>query len=647
MISFIRSIIHSRFGALFALLFIGVIGIGFALGDVTKSGSFGGLGGGNVAKVGKTNVTLGEFNDALQNRLKAERRDNPTLDMPKFVAGGGFDATLSQLINRYGFTEFAELIGMAVSKRLIDYEITKMPQTKGIDGKFSQEAMQAFMKQIGVSEKTFREDFRQNFYAQQLLPAVELGAGVPNNLVLPYASLVLEKRKGELAIIPSQAYLPKDPPTDAELKIYYADNALRFTIPEKRSITYALFDRSIVDTKSTPTAADIAQYYKENATKFAATKTVNISQMIVPTQAAAKSVTDKIAGGQSLGQVAQSLGLAVTNSAGISKEALLNTSSKAVADAVFAANKGGVASPAKGSLGWYVIQVDNVNSIAAKSLPQATPEIEKLLAVTKKEEAITEFTSEIENELSDGKSITEVAKAQGLTVETSPKLMANGQNPDNPGYKAIPEMQTLLQAAFQIEEGGDAQLIEVVPNERYAIISVAEVEAAAPPPLAKVKLAIVQNWAMAEGAKKAKAAAEQVKKAIASGKSLNQALAALNVPLPAPQTIAGTRGELRQQGKQLPPPLMLLFSMKNGTAKTLAAPNNAGWFVVQLSEVLKGDASGNKELLANASNEITTLLRQEHAAQFVNAALKSAGVKRNDEALAALRKQLLNRNDGR
>jgi peptidyl-prolyl cis-trans isomerase D len=646
MISFFRSIIYSRFGAIFALLFICLLALGFVMGDVTGSQSFGGLGGGNVAKVGSQNVTLGEFNDALQNRLKAERKDNPTLDMPKYVAGGGFDATLSQLINRYGLTEFAESVGMAVSKRLIDYEITKIPQTKGIDGKFSQEAMQRFMQQIGVSEKTFREDFRQNFYAQQLLPAVEMGATAPNNLVLPYASLVLEKRKGELAIIPSQAYLPQNPPSEAVLKKYYADNALRFTIPEKRSISYVLFDRSIVDAKSAPTAPEIAQYYKENAAKFGASKTVNISQMIVPTQAAAKSVTDKIAAGQSLVQVAKSVGLEVTNSSDLSKEAISNTSSKAVADAVFAASKGSVATPAKGSLGWYIIQVDAVNNIAAKSLVQATAEIEKLLVVTKKEEAITELTSEIENELSDGKSIAEIAKTQGLTVETTPKLLANGQNPGNPNYKPIPEMREILQAGFQIEEGGDAQLIEVVPNERYAMISIADVEAAAPPPLAAVRPAIVQNWAMEEGSKKAKAAAEQVQKAVASGQSLGQALAALNVRLPAPQTIAGTRGELRQEGK-LPPPLILLFSMKNGTAKTLAAPNNAGWFVVQLSDVQKGDATGNKELLANASNEITSLLRQEHAAQFVNAALKSAGVKRNDGALTALRKQLLNPNDGR
>ena len=73
MITFIRSLINSRWGAVVALAFIAMIALAFALGDVTGSNAFGGLSGGNVAKVGDRNISLGEFNDALDNRLKAER----------------------------------------------------------------------------------------------------------------------------------------------------------------------------------------------------------------------------------------------------------------------------------------------------------------------------------------------------------------------------------------------------------------------------------------------------------------------------------------------------------------------------------------------------------------------------------------------
>jgi len=89
MISSIRSLINSKFGALFALIFVGLIAIAFALGDVSGSGNFGALSGGNVARVGDKNITLSELNDALENQLRAERQNTPTLDMSQFVDGGG------------------------------------------------------------------------------------------------------------------------------------------------------------------------------------------------------------------------------------------------------------------------------------------------------------------------------------------------------------------------------------------------------------------------------------------------------------------------------------------------------------------------------------------------------------------------------
>jgi peptidyl-prolyl cis-trans isomerase D len=191
MISFIRSLINSKFGAIFALLFIGMIALAFVLGDVTGSNSFGGLSGGNVAKVGNRNITLGELNDALENRLKAERQNNPALDMAGFVDGGGLDSTLDQLVNRYALAVFGEQYGVAVSKRLVDSEIRKLPGAMGLDGKFSADAFRAFAQQIGVSEQTIRDDIAQNLFAQQMLPAAASGPVAPNSLVLPYARKAL------------------------------------------------------------------------------------------------------------------------------------------------------------------------------------------------------------------------------------------------------------------------------------------------------------------------------------------------------------------------------------------------------------------------------------------------------------------------
>ncbi|MEP7349019.1 MAG: SurA N-terminal domain-containing protein [Sphingorhabdus sp.] len=643
MITFIRSLINSRWGAVIALAFIAMIAVAFALGDVTGSNSFGGLSGGNIARVGNRSISLGEFNEAMDNRLKAERKENPTLDMARFVEGGGLDSTLEQLVNRYALAVFGDEYGVSVSKRLIDSEILKIPAAKGLDGKFSQEAFTSFLQQIGLSEKMVREDLTQNLYAQQILPAAASGPLAPDSLVLPYVSLLLEKRSGQVAAIPSAAFMPQSPPSEAVLSQYYRTNAVKFTIPEKRAISYALFDSEIIAAKAKPTDADIAAYFKSNAAQYSATETRNISQIIVPTQAAAKVVADKVAKGQSLATVATELGLSVTNKSDATRASLAASDSKAVADAVFVAAQGRLAAPTKGKLGWYVVRVDAVKQIAARSLAAVRGEIEATLTQARRVEMLADMTAEIEDTLADGGAIADVAKTNGLKVETSPKLLANGQNPANPAYKPIPEMQVILPAAFQMEKDGEAQLIELVPGQRFAIVSIADFEEAAPPPLASVRPIVEQHWALAEGAKKARAAADQVRKAVDGGKSLPAALAALGIKTPPVESLSGTRVELSKEGQPISPPLSLMFAMKKGTAKMLQIPENRGWFVIYLGEVIKGDASNDTEMLKTRKLEMSGMLQQEYAAQLIAAAANDVGVKKNEDGIAQLRTRLTNR----
>jgi peptidyl-prolyl cis-trans isomerase D len=640
MITFFRRFFNSRWGAVFALVFIGLIAVSFALGDVTGSSSFGGVGQGNVAQVGSQKIGIGELQDAVENRLRAERRENPTLDRGRFVEAGGLDATLDQLINRYALSVFGEKHGIAVSEKSVNQEILKLPGAAGPDGKFDQQAFAAFLQNLNLTEKMVRDDFRQNFYARQMLATAAPGAKAPASMALPYASLDLEKRAGQVAVIPATAFLPTAAPTDAVLNQYYRANATRYTVPEKRAISYAIFDAAVVDAKATPSTQEIADFYKANAAKYAATQTRDLAQLVFPTQAAAKAAADKIAGGKSIDAVAQELGLSVTRSSSITREALTKSASKAVADAVFAASQGGISAPARGSLGFYVISVSGIKNVAARPLASVSAEIAAELKAKKREELLGDLTSEIENSFDDGSTISDIAKTQGLKVETTPKLLANGQNPENPGYRPVPEMAKILPAAFQLDTDGAGQLVEIEEGKRFALVAVADFDEAAPAPLAEIRQIVTQQWALSEGNKKAKAVAEQVQKAVTGGQALGAALAAAGVDGAKVESISSTRGDLNKAGQQVSPPLALMFAMKKGTAKSLQASGDRGWFVVHLNEVVRGDASGDTERVEANRAELGNLLSQEYAAQLIAAAKAEVGVERNEKAIKTLRDSL-------
>jgi peptidyl-prolyl cis-trans isomerase D len=316
-----------------------------------------------------------------------------------------------------------------------------------------------------------------------------------------------------------------------------------------------------------------------------------------------------------------------------------------VANAAFAAASGSVATPARGKLGWTVLRVDAINNVAAKSLAAARADIEKDLLKTRSEEMLTEMTAEIEDAFADGATISDVAKQNGLTINTSPKLFATGQDISNPSYKPIPEMQAMLPAAFQMETNGAAQLIELVPGEKFAMVAVADFEEAAPPPLKDVRSIVQQQWALSEGAKGARAAADALRKAADAGQPLQTALAAAGIKGAQVERLSGTRADISREGQPVPPPLSMMFAMKKGTAKILAAGGDRGWYVVQLNDIKKGDARGDAPMLMARKQELTGILQQEYAAQMIVSAAKNAGAEKNEGGIEELRTRLTNRDE--
>src|SRR3546814_8559765 len=118
------------------------------------------------------------------------------------------------------------------------------------------------------------------------------------------------------------------------------------------------------------------------------------SSDLLPTQAAAQTIADKVKGGTSLAAAAKSAGLAVAGLSDLSQLQYAEKSSDAVAKAAFAAPRGGIAQIAKSPLGWHVVRVSNVTTTPAKTLAAAREEIVKILTDQKAAEAMSDFRSE-------------------------------------------------------------------------------------------------------------------------------------------------------------------------------------------------------------------------------------------------------------
>lgn len=641
MLQFFRNFFSSKVGIIVTLGFVGLIALAFAGGDVMNSGNFGsGTSGDRVASVGKLRISSADLERAAANSVDELRQQQPGMNMKAFVNQGGLEQLLGNLIDLSAVRAFGEKHGIHIGDRLIDSEIAKIPSAQGPDGKFSDQVYRAFLAQRGVTDEQVRRQIAEAMMARQLLTPAELAVVPSKEAISRYAAILTEKRVGAIATLPSDAFAPKTAPTDAEINAWYASKKNDYTLPERRVIRYATFTDAAVKSVPAPTEAEVAALYEKNKAQFAASESRKVTQLVLPTEAAAKVIVAELGTGKSLEAVASTKGLAAAGLGTLTRQALSAQTSQAIADAAFGAEKGRTVGPLKGPLGWTLLRVDGIETKAGRSLDQVRGELTEQAAIIKRRTALTEFSAKIEDQFDNGSTLADVAKELGLTISETPALLADGSAFGQPGSKSPPQLAKVVSAAFAMEGEKQPQLAEIEPGKTFIIFDVGSLMASAPPPLAEIKQIVANDVQLSKGAAAAKAVAQKIEDVVRKGGDLSAAISGLGLRLPPVQKIDMSRQQFQAMGAQTPPPLSLLFSMAKGKVKLLGAPRARGWFIVQLKDAIPGQVAANDPRLNELARSIAQLQANEFSEQLRGAMRNEVGVKRNEAALKALRGRL-------
>ncbi len=644
MLAFFRRLTHSKVGVIITFLVLGVIALAFAAGDVTGLSSMtGGAGitGGDVATVGKAEVSANELKTQAQTQLEGFRQQQPTLDMATFVNQGGFEGTLDRIISSMALEQFGRAQGMVVSKRSVDGQIASIPALQGPTGKFDENLYRQVLAQRKLTDAQIRSDIVRDTFAQQLTIPSTGATQVSSQLALPYASLLLEKRTGTIGFIPAAVVPAGAAPSDADLNTFYTRNIARYTVPERRIVRYAVVSPDQVKTQAAATDAEIAKAYQQDRARYAATEKRTITQVVVADQAGATALAAKVKAGTSLADAARAAGLEASTQAGVEKAAYAGTASAQVADAVFAAASGAVIGPVRTQLGWTVAKVDKIENVAGRSLDQVRGEIAAALGIQKAAAALSDIHDKIDDSLSKNATFDEVIADQKLKPVTTPALIASGINPDDATSKPDPAIAPLVAAAFQAADGDGPQLVQLGTDGGFAVVALGRVVRATPRPLAQVRAAVLQDVTAERSRQAARKVAADVLARINKGMTIQQSLAQTKLPIPAARPLTASRAQIAADPRGAPPALALMFSMAPNTAKTLAAPDDSGWFIIKLDSIASGNAAGNDAAIKAARANIGRSVGREYVEQFAKAVRVDVGVKTNATALARTRAELL------
>ncbi|MCJ2181113.1 SurA N-terminal domain-containing protein [Novosphingobium sp. 1949] len=648
MLSFFRSFLQSKIGAGIALAVLVVIALAFASGDIAGFGSGSGVGDGTtVASVGSEKVTTNDLVQGANVSLKRVQTNNPQATMAQLLEQGGLDTILDELVQRSAVFVFGKENGIVAGDRLVDSEIAQISAFQGVDGKFDQKAFRQALAQQGLSEKTLREDIARGLVGQQLVTPAQFGASMPAFMATRYAQMIDETRSGSVLALPSALFAPKDTPDDATLESFYKSHTSSFIRPERRVMRYATFTIDEMPAPAAPSEAQISARYETEKARFAAKDERRITQVIASSEADAKAIVAAVDSGKSLEEAAKAKGLSAAKLEFFNRQTLTDQYSKAVADAVFAAPIGKLAQLAKSPLGWNVIRVEEENKTPAKSIDAVKGDLIKEIEADERRKAFAARLESIEDKFSNGASLPEVAKALNIAIKTTEPITADGRIYGKNGETVPADLQPLLPTVFKMDQE-QPQLTQMGQGQDFsagrpfAIYDVTQITPSAPAPFKEIKDDVKVAWALDTGSKAAKAAALKVQAEMAKGKSMTVAMAATGKTLPPIEQVGMSRATLSralQSGRQVPPPVSLMFHMTKGSVKVQSADGERGWFVVELKDITQGKTPA-PEIVAQARKELGAQLGDAYAAAYGHAVESELSVKKDPAAIKAVKARL-------
>ena len=641
MLTFFRRVSKSKVGTgIMAGVLIAILA-GFAVADIRNfgSGDIGfGMGQNTLAKAGDQAVTEREMSERMQRRLQQARQENPEANYSSI--SGDFDPLLEALINERAALAFADKYGFSFSKKLVDGQIAQLPQAKGLNGQFSEQAYQQFLQRERLTDAQVRQLILADMVQRLLVTPIAANARVSVGVATPYASMLLESREGEAVAVPVELFKSGLKPTDAQLQQFYAANRARYTIPEQRVLRFATVGPEQV-ANVTASPEDIAAYYKANQATYAAKDTRSISQVVVPDRATANAIAARAKSGGTLAAAAAPAGsnAAVTSLQDQTREAYASVAGNALAAAAFSAPSGTIVGPVQSDFGWVVAKVDAIRSQAGKTLSQATPEISEKLSADKRKQAIEDVVDKLQTAIDDGGNFADAAAAAKLPVTTTPPIVASGTARDNPAFKLPPQFAPAVKTGFEIAPNDPPELVAMA-DQGYVLVSPAQVVPASPAPLATIKDRVTADWIGDQALKRARAAADAMAAKAERGISLAQAARESGATLPAAAPLAARRIQISGANANVPAPLRALFSVAKGKARVVAVPQAKGFYVVKVNKVVPGNAMLQPVLISRVQTDLAGAVSQDYGQQFLAALRAEAKVKRNESAIAATKSRI-------
>lgn len=588
---------------------------------------FTGFNRGSLAKVGDTQITANDFQQAFQNELYQISQQAGRRITPEQGRQFGLDTrALTRLIGAAAIEGHARQMSLALPDEAIVADIQSEKSFQGFDGKFSRLAFESFLRQIGMSERAFFAAKRKDEIREQITSAMSGAIVVPQAMIDTLHAYNDEARIIEHVTIDPEKAVKIAEPDDAKLKETYEANKARFMTPEFRKLAVLMLSIDQIKSRMAVGDDELKAEFEKDRETYSRAERRRVEQIAFKDKAAAEAAKAKIAAGQSFQDAAKEAGAKESDIALglVAKKDLIDAK---IADAAFKLEKDKVSDVIEGRLATVLVRVTEIQAGKEATLDEVRDRVRDKLAREKARAEASNLHDGVDDNRAAGKPLKEIADLLKIPLIEVAATDRNNKTPDGKTAVEGPDGEKIVRAGFDAQIGVERDPVELADGG-HAWVDLVSNTPAAQRPFEVVKAEVRALYMDTERRKALSELGTKLVERLKGGETL--AAIALETGGKAETTLPVTRAVIPQGLTQAA--VTQAFILAKGAAGTTDTADGKSRILFRVAEI-RPAAPATKEQREALAGQLREQMQGDFLSSYVAALQDRLGVNINQAEL--------------
>ena len=217
----------------------------------------------SVAKVGDKFISMSQFNNAYQSLTDMYRKQFGKAFSEEAMKGLNLkQQALDALITRHVLIMSAEQLGFAATPEEVQRKILEVPAFRN-GGRFDQERYQAVLLNNRLTPEQFERQTWEELTIARTESFIKGRTSVSDDEVMTDYHFNNDRIRLIYALVEPKTFEDKVKADDEALQTFYKGNQNRYLEPEKRRVSYVLFNAAEAAKTETVTEEESRRYYED------------------------------------------------------------------------------------------------------------------------------------------------------------------------------------------------------------------------------------------------------------------------------------------------------------------------------------------------------------------------------------------------